>query len=117
MKIAILSLMLLLLPATLLARPFRAGTTTQTISASVAQTSVVVLPANPRRVWFSMYNNGANTVYLTYGPTSSGSTPTRALATFASFETGEVCYTGAISAIRNAGSGTIVSYEMTETAP
>ncbi len=88
-------------------------TATPTISPSVLLVSQVVLPANASRKGFIIYNNSANSVYLTYGPTSTGSTCTRILATFANFESlGPVVYTGQISAIRNAGAGTLVITEL-----
>lgn len=91
---------------------YHTGYVIQTISASVATTSVVVLPANRWRNGLTIYNNSANSVYLTFGPISSGSTCTRILATFAQWDMlGPVIYTGQISAIRNAGSGTLVITE------
>lgn len=91
-----------------------APTATATISASVLLVSQVVLPANTARKGFIIYNNSANSVYLTYGPVSTGSTCTRILATFTQYESlGPVVYTGQISAIRNAGAGTLVITELT----
>lgn len=93
---------------------FRTAAATVSISSSVGtSTSVVIAAANPYRIGLSIYNNGANSAYLTYGTTSSGSSPTRILATFANWDmTGPVFYTGPIAAIRNAGSGTMIVTEI-----
>jgi hypothetical protein len=89
------------------------STVTKTTSVSVTTTSVVIAEANPRRRAFVVYNNSANSAYITYGPTSAGSTCTRILATFNQFEMlGPVVYTGQISAIRNSGSGTLTITEL-----
>jgi hypothetical protein len=88
---------------------------TITVSPSIAQVSQVVIAANPNRKGLILYNNGANTIYLTFGPTSSSSlTVCIPLATFASYlMTTGVIYTGVISGIRNAGSGTVIATELT----
>lgn len=93
---------------------YLASTALKTISANVAQASVQILPANPNRRAFILYNNGANSTYITLGPTSNSSSCTFIVATFTHFNWPfpNISYTGPISAIRNAGSGTIVCFEL-----
>lgn len=75
-------------------------------------TSVIAV-ANPARIAFFVWNNSANSIYLTFGPTSSSATPTFILATFATYPNlGPVIWTGAISATRNAGAGNATVYEI-----
>lgn len=91
--------------------------TVRTVSASIALVSVQVLAANTKRRGLTIYNNSANSVYLTWGATSSSNTCTRILATFTQFDMfGPVVYLGPISAIRNAGSGTLILTEYLLTA-
>lgn len=92
---------------------YQSEVATKITSANVATSSVVVVPRNSTRKGFVIYNNSANSVYITYGPTSNGSTCTRILATFANFESmGPTVYTGEISAIRNAGTGSLIITEI-----
>lgn len=93
---------------------YQAANATKIISPSILLVSQVVVPANPDRRGLIIYNNGANSVYLTYGPVSVSAACTRILATFAQWEMmGPVIYTGQISAIRNAGAGTLIITELT----
>lgn len=91
---------------------WRATRATVTTSANVLLASVVIIPANLNRRCLYIYNNSANSAYITFGPTSSSATPTSIIATFTSFvmAAGQV-YTGQISAIRNAGNGTMTITE------
>jgi hypothetical protein len=83
------------------------------VSPNVALVSVLAVPANSGRRGLTIYNNSANSVYLTYGNTSTSAGCTRILATFTQWDmTGPAIYTGAISAIRNAGTGTLVVTEL-----
>ncbi len=86
---------------------------TTIISASVAQTSVQIAPANAQRRFFMLYNNGANSCYINFGQAASGNTCSVIIPTFTtwSWPNNTVIYTGTINAIRNAGSGTIVVTE------
>lgn len=78
------------------------------VSPNVAQASVVIAAANPRRMGYLVYNNGSNSCYICLGATASGALCHKILASFATWECyGPVCYTGVMSAIRNAGTGTI----------
>lgn len=84
-----------------------------TTSAAVAQSSVVIAKANSKRMGFIIWNNGANSGYLTFGPTSTSSAPQVIHASFTSYTWpfSGFCYTGPISAIRNAGTGTFTIAE------
>ncbi len=80
---------------------------------NVLLASVVIAAANPDRLGLIIFNNSSNSVYVTFGGTSSSATCTRLIPTFASWECiGAVIYTGAVSAIRNAGSGACIAYEL-----
>ena len=84
---------------------------------NVAQASVVIAPANVDRVGWVIYNNGANSVYIVLGSTATSVLCAKILATFATWECyGPAVYTGALSAIRNAGSGAVNVYELIRTA-
>lgn len=84
-----------------------------TTTVPTTPSSAIILPANPARIGFYIYNNSANSIYISFAPTSSGSTPTIILATFAEkFMIGPVVYTGDISATRNSGSGPATVYEL-----
>lgn len=81
-------------------------TTTATIAAGVPS---VLVPANPVRKAFAVWNNGGNSAYVsqTNSGTCSASTPDKIVATFSSWEQwGPAVWTGAICSVRNAGSGT-----------
>lgn len=85
----------------------------KTISANVTTSSVLILDSNPARRGFTLYNNSSNSCYVTFGPTSSSASPTAIVASFVSYTpTLPVNYTGQISAIRNAGTGTIIITEL-----
>ncbi len=80
---------------------------------NVLLASVVIAPANPRRIGFYIFNNSSNSVYVTLGPTSASSFCTQLIATFATWACNDpICYTGVISAIRNAGSGVCTVHEL-----
>lgn len=118
MKRLLLALCILLCPVQARASSesmafFLSDNVVTTVSPSVTTSSVVIVQANPRRRGIIIYNNSANSAYLTYGLTSASNTCTRILATFTQFEMlGPVVYTGAIAAIRNAGSGTLIITEL-----
>lgn len=85
----------------------------KTTSANVGTSSIVAFPKNPQRLAFYLYNNSSNSVYVTFGPTSVAATCTWTVPTFATWiHNYPVGYTGEISAIRNAGSGTLTLYEL-----
>ncbi len=83
-------------------------------SASVATTSIVIVPSNPSRKGLIIYNNSANSVYIAYGPTCISATKmTAIIPTFQQWVMPVPIYTGDISAIRNAGTGICMSTELT----
>lgn len=91
---------------------YRATSVTTTTSANVATTSVLIVQANLFRRCLYIWNNSSNSAYITFGPVSSGSTPTAIVPSFTSFvmNAGPI-YTGPISAIRNAGTGNMTTTE------
>jgi hypothetical protein len=81
---------------------------------SVTTTTVQLIDANPQRKGLMIYNNSANTVYIAYSATASSSVRmTLPIATFATWNMPSPIYTGPISGIRNAGSGTCMVTELT----
>lgn len=85
-----------------------------TISPLITTVSLVVVAANAARVGLILYNNSANSVYLKFASVCTSSTCTLILATFAQYVMlGPVVYTGVISGIRNAGTGSLVVTELT----
>lgn len=87
-------------------------TVTTTTSPNVALASIQIAPANASRKFFMLYNNSANSCYVNFGQTASSSACSIIIPTFASWSwPAPVTYNGAITAIRNAGSGTIIVTE------
>ena len=86
---------------------------TVTTTASVTNAGLLLVAANPNRRGFIIWNNSANSAYVTLGPVSVSSTPTFIVPTFQSLIwMYAVSWTGPISAIRNgAGTGTMTVYE------
>ncbi len=69
---------------------------------NVTNAGQIIAPANPNRKAFYIWNNSANSGYVTLGSTPSSATCPIIIATFQSYiSNGPVCYTGPISAIRN----------------
>ncbi len=90
------------------------GSCTKLTPVNVATTSVVIAPANPNRRGFIVFNNSANSGYISFAATSVASECTRLIATFTSWEMlTPIAYTGALSAIRNSGTGAMTVYEFT----
>lgn len=89
-----------------------------TTSSAVGVASVQLVAANPLRLGFTIWNNANNTRYVTLGPVSSSASPTFIVGAFSSFiwPYPDLAYTGAISAIGNAGSGTMTITEFLETS-
>lgn len=83
-----------------------------TTSPVITTASVLLVGTNNSRAAFYIWNNSANSVYLTFGPVSNASGPTLILASFSTYISGLVCYTGPISGIRNAGTGTCTVHEL-----
>lgn len=71
--------------------------------------SLLVAAADTNCIGFTIWNNSANSAYIVFGPTATSAAPTYIHPTFSTLAFfGPVIYTGVISSIRNAGSGTIV---------
>ncbi len=86
-----------------------------TTTASIATTSVKVLNENGSRLGLIVYNNSSNSVYIAFDTTAnSANHMTAIIPTFASWTAPYPCYMGPISAIRNAGSGTLMITEMVQ---
>lgn len=85
---------------------------TVTVSSNVALSSVQIIGNNPNRRCMYIWNNSANSAYITFGPKSTSASPTAIVPTFTSFvmDAGPI-YTGTVSAIRNSGSGTMATTE------
>lgn len=94
-------------------KPIPEFKTTTVASANVALASVIIVPANAKRVGLILYNNGANSCYVNFKSTASSALCTVIIPTFATWTwtLPEIIYTGPISAIRNAGTGTIIVTE------
>lgn len=92
---------------------FYAGNATMSVSASILLVSTQIMPANVKRRGLVIYNNSANSVYIAFDTTcNSGNHMTIIIPTFQSWVMPLPIYQGAISAIRNAGSGTLLITEM-----
>lgn len=89
------------------------GKAKKTVSANVALTSVVIVPPNSKRIGIMLYNNSANSGYVNFAATASSAACSVIIATFATWNWPFVdfCYTGQMSAIRNAGSGNFIVTE------
>ncbi len=90
------------------------GVAVITTTGVIATTGQLLIAANPNRKGFYLYNNSANSIYVTFGsPPCAGSNITFILATFAQFvETMPVHYTGPLCGMHNAGSGTVTITEI-----
>lgn len=94
--------------------PPTAGTATIRVSPVITTTSQLILAANPLRKGLILYNNSANSVYVALGSAANSSTNmTFILATFAHLIFPSPIYLGAIYGIRNSGTGTVLSTELT----
>lgn len=93
--------------------PLTAQSVTTTAS-GVAGVPMVLVPGNPVRKAFVVWNNGGNSAYVsqTNAGTCSSNTPDKIVATFTSWEQwGPAVWTGAICAVRNSGAGTFTVKE------
>lgn len=80
---------------------------------NVLTASVVIAPLNTQRMGFFIFNNSTNSVYVTLGATSVAATCTMLIPTYATWSYDfPICYTGIISAIRNAGTGVCTVHEL-----
>lgn len=89
-------------------RANRAITTTTV----VALVSTVIAQPNINRRCLYIWNNSANSAYISFAATTDAASPTAIIPTFQSFSMqGTPIYTGVISAKRNAGTGRITAWE------
>lgn len=80
---------------------------------NVALASVKILDANANRQGLVIFNNSSNSTYLSYGVASIAAECAEILTTFNQMKmTGPGVYTGEIHAIRNAGTGNCVCWEL-----
>lgn len=94
--------------------PVKATTVTQLTPVLTLLLSLVIAPANANRKGIVIFNNSANSCYVSLAGTAVAANCAHIIPTFASWECfWPVMYTGAISAIRNAGTGVITAWEFT----
>lgn len=87
---------------------------TMSVSGAITTVTSQIVAANPLRRGLFIYNNSANSIYISYSTTASSSTKlTIILATFATWTMPYPIYTGALSAVRNAGTGNALITELT----
>lgn len=83
-----------------------------TASPNVLTNPVLIIGANSDRIGFMLYNNSANSAYITYGAANGSSMCSLILATFAQYvHAVPLLWQGEIYAVRNAGSGSIIVTE------
>lgn len=83
------------------------------VSIPIGAGGALLSSGNPNRIGFIIYNNSGNTIYVEYNTTASSATPEHLIATFTSLAIlGPVVWTGALAAVRNAGSGTAILTEL-----
>lgn len=84
-----------------------------TTNLPTANASAVICAENADRIGFIIWNNSANSCYIGLSSVAVAATCCKIIATFTSWEWLQpTSYTGIISAIRNAGSGTITVWEI-----
>lgn len=89
-----------------------AFTTSSVTANNVALVSAVIATANYKRRGIIMYNNSANSVYVSWAATSTSTGCALIIPSFQSwFWLTPPVYIGVISAIRNAGTGAVNVYE------
>jgi hypothetical protein len=79
----------------------------------ITTASKVIAPANNRRLGLILYNQSANSVYISF--TAVGDSATTLCAIIPSFQSWTMqkpIYQGVISGIRNSGTGTVVVTEL-----
>lgn len=88
--------------------------TTGTITSVAASTSTTVLLAsNTSRKGFVIYNDSTNWLYLAFAATASTTAFSSKLQAGAAYDTGSINYTGALSAVWSAASGSARVTELT----
>lgn len=86
---------------------------TTIISTSVLTISTTILPPNQNRLAFMLYNNSANSGYFTFSSVSSSNKCSFIVPTFANWywPFSNIYFSGALSCIRNSGSGNVIVTE------
>lgn len=81
---------------------------------AAANVSAVIAPSNVNRKGLIIYNNTANSIYVCLAGTANASLCAYIVPSFTSLPLlMPVCYTGVLSAIKNAGTtGTVVVHEL-----
>lgn len=79
----------------------------------ITTSSVLIVGANNQRIGLWLYNNSANSVYISVtGPANSSTNMSFLVATFATwYMPADLIYTGAVYGIRNAGTGRVLATE------
>lgn len=79
-------------------------------SPNVATSSIVIVETLEGCKGFIIWNNSSNSAYVTFGPASNSAAPSIIIAAFSPWVWPfNFMYIGKISAIRNAGSGTMTT--------
>ncbi len=100
-------------PGAVITATIQTGNVSKTVT-SVLIASVQILAANPMRKGFVVFNNSANSCYISPDNPVIAASCMRLVATFASWEVyGPAVYTGALYCIRNSGSGNVTVWELT----
>lgn len=98
-------------PAPFVPRPVSARLISPVVT--VLLVSIQVAAANSRRRGVMIWNNSANSGYCCFAASCTSASPTRILATFTTWEPQQsLVYQGAISCIRNAGTGGMAVWEL-----
>lgn len=99
--------------------PFTSGTATITVSPTITTTAVKIIGSNPNRKGLSLYNQSANSIYLTLGGSgTAGPGMSFILGTFAHLSISQLfpqlIWTGEVWGIHNTGAtGTVGVTELT----
>lgn len=100
---------------TMQVKPFASNSLLLTASPTITTASVKILDANANRKALVLYNNSANSVYISFtSPANSSTNMTFLIATFTSLSLNQalgLSYTGAVYGIRNAGTGNVLATE------
>lgn len=82
-------------------------------TSAIGTNSVIITQANWQRKALYLYNNSANTVYISFSTSANSNTNmTLPITTFTTWTMLTPIYCGPISGIRNAGTGTVLVTEL-----
>lgn len=89
-----------------------ANKATITQSPVITTTSQLIIGASSYRIGLILYNNSANSVYISFGsPANSATNMSLIVATFTHWTMVQPIFMGPIYGIRNAGTGTVLVTE------